>query len=184
MLLEHVPCAQDVLCMQAAGTRPVTVITERDRMREPVEDKPNAFAFLLHDLEHAHRFFHDPLQHAAQRRFAQRLLEACDAGQFRAHRSDPVFAARFDYLAADMNTHVVHSLQYLRAILVEFYLRREGRAASDALSDAARREMRELWRSLGGQWGFGGEGLAALDALSTGTLGPRESAVLAVALQA
>jgi hypothetical protein len=84
VLLEHVPCAQDVLRMQAAGTRPVTVIADHGRLREPVEDKPNAFAFLLHDLEHAHRFFHDPVQHAAQRRFARRLLQACDAGLFRA----------------------------------------------------------------------------------------------------
>jgi hypothetical protein len=184
VLLDHVPCAQDVLRMQAAGRRPVTVVAEPARMREPLMDKPNASAFLLHDLEHANRFFHDPLQHGAQRRFAQRLLEACDAGEFRAHRSDPVFAAKFDYLAADMNTHVVHSLQYLRAILVEFYLRRDGRAPSDALSDGARREMQELWRSLGSQWKFGDEALCALDALSTGKLGPLETTVLAAAVEA
>jgi hypothetical protein len=184
VLLERVPCAQDVLRMQAAGTRPVTVITELACMREPVMDRPNAFAFLLHDLEHAYQFFHEPVQHGAQRRFAQRLLEACDAGQFRAHRRDAVFAAKFDYLAADMNTHVVHSLHYLRAILVEFYLRRDGRAPSDALPDDARREMRALWRSLGRQWDFGDEALCALDALSGGRLEPREATVLAAAVRA
>jgi hypothetical protein len=83
-----------------------------------------------------------------------------------------------------MNTHVVHSLHYLRAILVEFYLRRDGHAPWDALPDDARREMRALWRSLGRQWDFGDQALCALDALSGGRLEPREATVLAAAVHA
>jgi hypothetical protein len=83
-----------------------------------------------------------------------------------------------------MNTHVIHSLQYLRAILVEFYLRRDGRAPSDALSDDAQFEMRALWRSLANRWEFAGEGLGAFDALNDGTLGPREATALETAVRA
>jgi hypothetical protein len=40
-----------------------------------------------------------------------------------------------------MNTHVVHSLQYLQAILLEFHLRVEGKGPSDQLSSESRADL-------------------------------------------
>jgi hypothetical protein len=133
-LCERVPSVRDVLRMQARGTRPVTAIADYPRLLDPVLEKPNAFAFICHDLEHAWQFFHDPEQCVSQRRFAQQLEQAIDQGVFAAYLVEPTFAEKFDYLAADMNTHVGHSLQYLRAILLEFHLRAEGKERRDRLS--------------------------------------------------
>jgi hypothetical protein len=124
--------------MQVRGTRPVTVIAAYPQLLDPVEHKTDAFEFLCHDLEHAWQFFHDPASHAAQRRFAAELEHAVDAGVFDAYVTDREFAGKFNYLAADMNTHVAHSLQYLRAILLEFHLREEGKGMREEISPSAR----------------------------------------------
>lgn len=132
-----VPSPRAVLAMQARGTRPVTVITEFPAMFAPVHDKADAFHFLIHDLEHAHRFFEDDESHLAQRRLADVLMAELNGARFDPYLGDPLFRAKFDYLIADMNTHVAHALHYLRAILIEFHLRQEGAAPDALLSPAA-----------------------------------------------
>jgi hypothetical protein len=134
-LCEHIPSPREVLQMQRQGIRPVTVLSDPERMRRPVLKKPNAYAFMVHDLEHAYKFFHDPELHAGQLRFFRRLENVEQAGAFDEFLDDPVFRMKFEYLISDMNTHVMHNLQYLRAILIETMLHREGKQPSDTLSD-------------------------------------------------
>ena len=165
-LLHAVPSARTVLRMQAAGSRPVTVISGYPRLLQPVLDKTDAFAFVCHDLEHAWQFFHDPTRCAAQQRFARRLEHAWTIGAFDACLADPAFADKFDYLAADMNTHVLHSLQYLRAILIEHHLRRAGLDPRARLPASSRAAVRAALAALIGdaameavacdRWGDGG----------------------------
>lgn len=154
VLCDGVPSTRAVLRMQTRGERPVTVIAEYPRLLAPVEEKADAFAFICHDLEHAWQFFHDPARHLAQRRFAEQLECAIDAGVFAPYVADPVFAQKFDYLAADMNTHVFHSLQYLRAILIEFFLRAEGKAPRERLSAESRANLDGCLELFNAQWGF------------------------------
>ena len=141
-LCERIPGTREVLRMQTRGTRPVTVIADFPRLLQPVEEKPDAFAFVCHDLEHAWQFFHDPARNQEQRRFAQELEQAIEQGAFAPYIADPVFAAKLDYLAADMNTHVAHSLQYLRAILLEYFLRAEAKGPRAQLSAEAHARIR------------------------------------------
>ena len=144
MLCEHIPGPEEVLRLQARGIRPVTVLCDYPRMLRPILNKSDAHAFMIHDLEHAYKFFHDPVLHRAQRRFFSVIGRALYSGVFDDHRCDPVFAARFEYLISDMNTHVMHSLQYLRAILVEHYLRREHQPPAGELSPRARAAIETL----------------------------------------
>lgn len=138
ILCTDVPTPRAVLEMQARGARPVTVIADYPAMLAPVHDKVDGFHFLLHDLEHAHRFFEDPASHRAQCRLAQALMAELDSSHFDSYLGDPLFCAKFDYLIADMNTHVAHALHYLRAILVDFHLRQAGTSPDAPLSrDAA-----------------------------------------------
>lgn len=145
-LCEKIPSVREVLRLQTGGARPVTVIGEYPRLLSPVLEKPDAFSFLCHDLAHAWQFFHDPVQCLAQQRFAQLLEQAIEHDVFAEYVVDPVFADKFDYLAADMNTHVFHSLQYLRAILLEFYLRAEGQDPRAQISPGARQRLEQCLR--------------------------------------
>ena len=148
-LFERIPNPLEVLRMQAQGTRPVTVIAEFPRSLQPVLTKPNAHAFMIHDLEHAYKYFHNPPLHAGQKRFFATIQREIERGMFADYRHDPIFAAKFDYLISDMNTHVMHSLQFLRAILIEFYLRSERKPANGALSPAACTRVNAIMESLG-----------------------------------
>ncbi|MEW6332184.1 MAG: hypothetical protein AB1560_12065 [Pseudomonadota bacterium] len=145
---ENIPTALEVLRMQARGYRAVTILTEPARLHAPVLNKPDAFAFFVHDLEHAYKFLHSPALRDGQREFFIMLEAAVDRGVFAPYCSDAEFAARLQYLMSDMNTHPEHSRQYLRAILVEFYLRRERKARKQPLSAVAEEKMDEVMRAV------------------------------------
>lgn len=150
-LCGHIPGPAEVLRMQTAGTRPVTVISAWPRLLAPVLGKPDAFAFMVHDLEHAFKFFHDPAMHREQREFFRALLAFLEAGRFDGYLADPVFAEKFAYASSDMNTHPFHAALYLRAILLELHLRREGLRRQWDLSAKAQDEVLILLRDLLGQ---------------------------------
>ena len=158
ILCEHVPSPAEVLHMQVLGTRPVTILSEYPRCLRPVLKKANAHAFMIHDLEHAYKYFYDPYLHDGQKRFFAGIYRAVRQGDFDVYRRDPTFADKFDYLISDMNTHVMHSLQFLRAILIEHRLRREQKRSSDSLSAEAREEIDAILRPLcsGLHWGTDG----------------------------
>ena len=138
-LWERIPSSAQMLRMQAQGWRAVTVLAGEARAQRPVLDKPDALAFMVHDLEHAYKFFHDPALQAGQMRFFGAVERLIASGELQGYCADPLFAAKFEYLIADMNTHPAHSLHYLNAILIEARLRRAGLAPQAALprADAA-----------------------------------------------
>lgn len=138
---EHVPSAVEVLRLQARGRRPVTLLADYPRLLQPVLKQPDAWTFMVHDLEHAYKFFADERLHAAQRAFFAALERALAQRRFEHPLRDAVFADKFDYLISDMNTHPQHGLHYLRAILIEYHLRRERRPPRAALSPAAQAEL-------------------------------------------
>lgn len=148
ILREDIPKPEEVLRMQARGCRVVTILTEYPRLCQPALNKPDAFAFFLHDLEHAYKFFHSPALLAGQCAFFAILEDAFDRGVFAPYFNDAEFVTRFHYLMSDMNTHPEHSRQYLRAILVECQLRLERKTLSDLLSSAAERAIEEVMHAV------------------------------------
>ena len=150
-LCEHIPGPEEVLQMQVRGTRPVTILADYPRLLRPVLNKVNAYAFMVHDLEHAYKYFHEAQLHREQKNFFGVIDQALRRGMFDVYRRDPLFADRFDYLISDMNTHVMHSMQYLRANLVEYHLRLERKPPGGVLSPAARGEIAALMGYLSGE---------------------------------
>lgn len=148
ILREDIPSPRDILRWQARGTRAVTVVTAWPRAREPVLNKSDAFAFFRHDLEHAYKFYHSPALYAGQCAFFARLEAALDRGVFAPYFDDAEFVIRFHYLMSDMNTHPEHSRQYLRAILIEFYRRRERKTLTEWLNAASERAIENVMRAL------------------------------------
>lgn len=148
-LYERIPSPLEVLSMQTEGRRPITVLSEFPRLRQPVLSKPNAYAFMIHDLEHAWKFHHDPQLHQSQIAFFAALHAAIERGLFASRLNDRVFAEKFDYLMSDMNTHPAHSRQYLKAILIERQLKAEGKTPHDQLSPDGFSEIVALLESAG-----------------------------------
>jgi hypothetical protein len=148
ILRQDIPSPREILRWQARGKRVVTVITDLPRLHAPILNKANAFAFFLHDLEHAYKFFHSPALRDGQREFFAMLEDAIEHGVFAPYFGDAEFTGKFHYLMSDMNTHPEHSRQYLRAILVEFYLRREQKGRKQPLSSAAEQMMAEVMRAV------------------------------------
>ncbi len=149
VLREDIPSPRDILRAQARGVRVVTAITAYPRLLKPVLNKPNAFAFFLHDLEHAYKFFHAPSLYAGQRAFFAALETAVDRDVFAPYFGDPVFVEKFHYLMSDMNTHPEHSRGYLRAILIEYYLRGEGKPLTAPLPKRAQRAIDRILEVFG-----------------------------------
>lgn len=148
-LMEHIPAPREVLQMQASGRRPVTVLSRFPRLMQPVLNKPDAFAFMIHDLEHAYKLLNDPDLCQGQMRFFGALRECLGRGWFDAYAGDEAFDHKFDYLISDMNTHPAHSMQYLQAIMVEWHLRREGKSADATVSGAAWDDIQRLLSASG-----------------------------------
>lgn len=177
-LRASIPSSGEVLRMQVAGTRPVTVLADPARMRLPVMARADAFEFLQHDLEHVYQFYHSSRLHAMQRGLFFVLDKACAHNVFAQPLLDPVFATRFDYLISDMNTHPLHSLHYLRAQLVEHHLRAEYGGVNGPLSVRARSGIRNIFAALADCGDFGVAARAALAALSDGSTAPEQASVL------
>lgn len=181
-LTERIPSPREVLAMQVGGERPVTLLAGYPRMLRPVLSKANGFDFFLHDLEHAYKFFGDPLLHAGQRGFFAAIAAALDRGCFTDCLADAEFSARFDYLVSDMNTHVVHSLQYLRAILIERQLRQEGKRMDQRLSGAGRASVCERLAALADLWSLPPAARSAWVALADGGLAVADAAAVEQAM--
>lgn len=132
-----IPSPQEMLDAQCGGVRFVTFLRgEEDRERR-IGRFNGAYEFLMHDLEHAHKFFGGDF--AGQVGFFRLLRESLPA--FAPWLKDPLFAKDFDYLISDMNSHPVHLFKYLKAIVLTADLR-AGRAPADA----------EFWNDIFSSW--------------------------------
>ncbi|MGI9211596.1 MAG: hypothetical protein ACR2HF_03920, partial [Methylococcaceae bacterium] len=183
-LLERVPGSREVLDFQVRGTRPVTLMAAYPRMLEPVLGKANGLDFMVHDLEHACKFFADAELNRLQRQFFRWLWKAETEGVLNPWPDDAVYAQRLDYLISDMNTHPVHGLRYLSANLVECVLRQEGKAVNDALSDQGEAVLAGQLHRLATCWGISAEARAALLTLVTDHSTVSDAQVLETELRA
>lgn len=181
-LMTHIPTPREVLSLQARGVRPVTLIEDFSRAAQPVLSKASGFDFLVHDLEHAFKFCHDPIQYHAQRGFFSLLAQTVAAGGFGAYLADARFAEKFAYLISDMNTHPVHGLRFLHAVLIECLSRREAKAPEEPLSPAARNEITVLLGGLAEQWRLSRDGRRAMIRLGEGRFNDTEARHLEHAL--
>lgn len=116
-LRHDIPSPRQMLEAQCAGRRFVTLLNKTEQQFEPIGRHAGAYEFLLHDLEHAHKFFGGEFH--GQVRFFNLLKLALDKGALKEFEGDPVFVTALEYLMADMNSHPVHMLKYLKAILLE-----------------------------------------------------------------
>lgn len=165
---DRVPAARQVLGLLCRGIRPVTIVCDPALQHTPIAGKANPHAFLVHDLEHGHRLFHDPMQCRLQVGMARVLEVAIRQNLFSEYAGEDIFDRAFDYLIGDMNTHPMHSLGYLRAIVLERLLGEEGKAKREPLSQSGLRRLETLYVNLALVGGFCPAGRHAMQQIARG----------------
>jgi hypothetical protein len=134
-----IPTPDEMLAHQCAGRRYVTLLLAPEDQGRQIGRFNGAFEFLMHDLEHANKFFGDPSSHRGQVRFFNKLREVLP--RFEPWLRDPLFKKDMDYLKSDMNSHPVHLFKYFKAIVLTSSLRL-GEETS----------LNKMWTSVGELW--------------------------------
>jgi hypothetical protein len=154
ILLDHIPQPEEMLEIQCEGKRFVTLLLGEEWQKCQIGRHDGACEFLLHDLEHAHKFFGEPHTYIGQVKFFRKIKAAHQKGYFADALTDPQFQSEFHYLISDMNSHPLHLLKYLKAIVLNALLRRTKQNKID---------LDGYWRELFSDWEMSqNETLAAL----------------------
>ena len=139
LLRPDIPSPSEMLDQQCQGKRFVTVLTEN--RYQPIGRHAGAFEFLLHDLEHAHKFFADPFVFRGQVNFFRFLRSRLN--QLNEWQEDPQFVRDLEYLMSDMNSHPVHMFKFLKAIVLTATLRKTQTSHAD---------LNSFWRDSLADW--------------------------------
>ncbi len=132
ILRTDIPQPLAMLRRQCGGERYVTYLDREEDLSKPVGRFAGSFEFLMHDLEHAHKFFGDQELFRGQVNFFNLLKSILP--RLQVWTSDPLFEKDLNYLMSDMNSHPVHLFKYLKAIVLTAELRKghEDHAQLDA----------------------------------------------------
>lgn len=122
ILRTDIPQPFAMLQRQCRGERYATYLDREEDLDKPVGRFAGSFEFLMHDLEHAHKFFGDDELFRGQVNFFNLLRAVLPFLQN--WTSDPLFEKDLNYLMSDMNSHPVHLFKYLKAIVLTAELRR------------------------------------------------------------
>lgn len=122
-LLFHEPRMEDVMALQARGQRCISLMIQRNQILDYEHDGRDFLSFLIHDLIHADHLMRDPQAFARQVKFS-RWLESIWSRVGEALREERWSSqrVRLEYVSADMNSHIVHLLKTLKALIQELQL--------------------------------------------------------------
>ena len=140
ILRRDIPTPDEMLEIQCEGRRFVSLLLDDGEQFQAYGRHRDACDFLLHDFEHAHKFFGDPESHRGQVHFFRRLKASL---KLFARWEDGQFVRDLDYLKADMNSHPVHLIKYLKAIVLSAEMRRTGSRWP---------ELNDFWTEVFARW--------------------------------
>ncbi len=138
-----IPTPIEMLAAQCAGRRYVTLLIQPEQQFLRYGRHADACAFLLHDFEHAHKFFADSDSYRGQVRFFRGLRMALPA--LARWHGDMRFQQDVEYLMADMNSHPVHLIKFFKAVVLAAEIRRTGESHPD---------LDRFWLDLLSAWGM------------------------------
>jgi hypothetical protein len=124
LFVNKIPTPREVLEMQANAQRCVTIIF--DRLDRLVLGERDPLSFMLHDLVHAYKMFHNEYLLKGQIGFSKaisNLLNDVTGAKLinELNESNKDFAHQFDYLISDMNSHWKHLFHYFKATLINAF---------------------------------------------------------------
>jgi hypothetical protein len=142
----------EVLHLQAQGKRCVGLFFEKKELSQLILGEKSPFDFFLHDLIHAERFFARQGDFLGQKGFYH-LMEQSYQDAFRPLMvKDPFFQEKLEYLISDMNTYCGHQFFYLKAILIEYFLRYFGKMKHESLNTEEKSFFDDFFSTLMKQW--------------------------------
>jgi hypothetical protein len=152
-LRADIPSPLEMLNAQCEGLRYVTLLPRWENQFVPYGRHAGALEFTLHDLEHAQKFFATTELQVGQQRFFCRLRNCLD--QLLQLDASQEFVTALEYLMADMNSHPLHLVKYLKATLLNVFARSNRRQDYEAY-------CAELFAG----WGFDHEQLISLQRIN------------------
>ncbi len=178
-LWTDIPTPDELLRVQTEGSRGVTVFEDEKFLSQMINPLRDPFEFILHDLEHADRFFLEPENHKGQVGFFKILHRFWQHPDLQTmYAQDDVFQHEFDYLMADMNSYSVHMLQYMKAITLGYFLRKEGKTLKDILSNEGQIRYEKFCALISVEWDMTESARDAFFRMNTPTFNLAEDAVL------
>ena len=118
-ITKQAPTPYELLTFQARGQRVLTFDDDYRQWPQLNYHHRDVLSFWLHDLVHAAEFFQNETQMQSQIYFYRWIELLMKSGCFSEFLIDHKNRERFDYLISDMNSHPLHLLKTLRAILDE-----------------------------------------------------------------
>ncbi|HMV42350.1 MAG TPA: hypothetical protein PK079_15945 [Leptospiraceae bacterium] len=143
VLVNYLPDSKEMLELQSCGKRYITIDFENAFNGSLIEEKRDAFEFVLHDLEHAYCFFKKENDYERQIAFFSSVNKNY-------HLLEPIlkeseqFRKDFDYCVSDMNSHPDHLISYFKAILIKYFLIKNKKSEKDFLSSSELIPMNEI----------------------------------------
>jgi hypothetical protein len=144
-ILDYIPTPMQILEMQAAGYRCVTLLRSPNWFDFTFDHKRNLRDFVIHDLEHIWQMFEHSALTASQVSFSQQLLGLTQAGSFDFLLNDEKFAGEFNYIISDMNTHPAHTYATLKSLVI-----RQKSHGQTRLSTAQEQEIIDIMQHFDG----------------------------------
>jgi hypothetical protein len=84
----------------------------------PIRDHDDELDFMVHDLEHGANFHKTTSWKYAQVAYFNDLIKIQSV--IKPHLANLRFRQKYEYMIADMNSHVLHLILFLRASLLEY----------------------------------------------------------------
>lgn len=108
----------EIVDLQCQGIRCVTLPIDQRSLKTYILEERDPFTFILHDLIHADHFFRDPVQTEQQMYFSKLMSYHYRINTLDFYfKENEQFKKQVDYLASDMNAHIIHFIKYLKAII-------------------------------------------------------------------
>ncbi|MFZ3231465.1 MAG: hypothetical protein WA160_14755 [Pseudobdellovibrio sp.] len=117
IITEHEPEPFELLNIQIHGKRVITFIENYQLWPEKTYGERDILSFIIHDLIHADHFFKDPIQRKGQIGFYKLIEKIQTDFELLSLLKNAKFKSGFEYIISDMNSHPVHLLQTLKALL-------------------------------------------------------------------
>lgn len=122
-LVSYIPSSYEMALAQSRGFRFISIDWDCAFTGNLIFNTRDALEFILHDIAHGYTFFHSSYNRQEQIDFFQKLTNNYTVFE-QLCKEDPIYNEKFDYCLSDMNSHPFHLTSYLKAITIEYYLRK------------------------------------------------------------